>query len=311
MIVARSLQELAYEKNSVVTVGTFDGVHLGHRAIVDQLVAGARSIGGRSIVITFDPHPREVVGRQSVEWLTTLEERCRILGQCGIDILFVVSFTYEFSRLSSREFYEKYVVKGTGAREVIVGYDHMFGRDREAGIHELRQMGEEFGFRVSVVDPVSLGGAIVSSSKIRERLRLGNVAQAGEFLGRPYGLEGVVVHGDRRGTQLGFPTANILPDYEHQLVPAEGVYAVVVFHGGKRYGGMLNIGHRPTVTEDGARHIEVHIFNFREKIYGQRLRIEFIERIRAEQKFSSLDELKRQLERDRNDSTKILSGRGY
>ncbi|HUL44441.1 MAG TPA: bifunctional riboflavin kinase/FAD synthetase [Bacteroidota bacterium] len=311
MIVARSLEELAFDKNSVVTVGTFDGLHLGHRAIVDQLVAGARSIRGRSVVITFNPHPREIVAKRSVEWLTTLDDRCRTLEQFGIDVLFVVTFTYEFSRLSSRDFYEKFVVRGTGAREVIVGYDHMFGRDREAGIHELRQMGEEFGFRVSVVDPVSLGGAIVSSSKIRDRLREGNVAQACEYLGRPYSLEGTVIEGDHRGTRLGFPTANIAPEHEHQLVPAEGVYAVLAYHSGKRYRGMMNIGRRPTVSESGERFLEVHLFAFEGTLYGDRLRVEFINRIRSEEKFASLEELKRQLERDRNECLRILADRGY
>src|SRR5271169_5712769 len=185
MIVARSLNDVKYNVNSVVTVGTFDGVHRGHRSILNELTTRAEMRHGRSVLITFDPHPREVVGKGSVQWLTTLDERMTLLQPTGIDVALVLQFTYEFSRQSSREFYEKYVVRGLGVSEVIVGYDHMFGRDREAGIHELRSMGQEYGFTISVIDPVSVKGTIISSSAVRELLRKGNVEQAGKFLQRP------------------------------------------------------------------------------------------------------------------------------
>jgi len=311
MIVARALQELAREKNSVVTVGTFDGIHLGHRAILHELTTRARERAGRGIVFTFDPHPREVVGKGDVRWLTTLEERVELLNGTGVDVVFVIPFSFEFSRMSSREFFERYVVHGVGVSEVIVGYDHMFGRDREAGIQELRLLGEEHRFGISVVDPVSLRGQIVSSSRIRELLTNGEAERASEYLGRPYALAGTVIRGDGRGAALGFPTANILPDHPHQLVPGDGVYCVRVQAGREGHGGMLNIGRRPTFTPGGAdRTIEAHLFGFAGSLYGERLRIEFLRRIRAEQQFMTTEQLTQQLHRDREECLRHLDAAG-
>lgn len=307
MIVARSLQEVVPDANSVVTVGTFDGIHLGHRAIIRELTSRARVRSGRSIVVTFDPHPREIVGRSPVYWLTTLDERISLLQSTGVDIVLVINFTYEFSRMTSREFYEQFVIRGVGAGEVIVGYDHMFGRDREAGIHELRLMGQEYGFGFSVVDPVSIHGVIISSTKIRELLSQGDTERTKEYLGRPYVLQGVVIRGERRGTELGFPTANMRPDHLHQLVPGNGVYCVHVWHEGHRYNGMLNIGVRPTFTSAGERNIEVHIFEFQKMVYDQSLRIEFLKRLREEKKFSSKEQFIEQLQHDRGECLRYLA----
>jgi len=307
MIVARSLNDVKYDANSVVTVGTFDGVHRGHRSILNELTTRAGTVHGRSILVTFDPHPREVVGKGSVQWLTTLDERMALLQPTGIDIALVLEFTYEFSRQSSREFYEKYVVRGLGVSEVIVGYDHMFGRDREAGIHELRNMGQEYGFNVTVVDPVSLDGTIISSSAIRELLRKGNVEQAAKFLQRPYSFQGIVVEGDHRGTKIGFPTANIRPDHDHQLIPVNGVYCVNVTVEGKRYGAMMNIGVRPTFGGDTVRILEAHLFGFEGMLYGMRVVVEFLQWLRPEKKFLSVEQLLEQLKQDRNDCLKFLA----
>src|ERR1041385_2978445 len=228
MIVARSLQEINHQANSVVTVGTFDGIHVGHRTIINELITRARKRDGRSVVVTFDPHPREVVGRGPVKLLSSLDERLDMFKQLGVDAALVLQFTYEFSRQTSFEFYERYVVNGVGVKEVIVGYDHMFGRDREAGVKELQQMGAQIGFSAIAVPPVSMNGEVISSSRIREYLMRGDVEKTEQLLSRPYSLEGTVVQGDKRGASLGFPTANIRPLFENKLVPAEGVYFVQV-----------------------------------------------------------------------------------
>ncbi|MBI3765876.1 MAG: bifunctional riboflavin kinase/FAD synthetase [Ignavibacteriales bacterium] len=299
MIVVRSVQELTHDKNSVLTVGTFDGVHLGHRSIIKELVTRARSHHGRSVIVTFEPHPREVVGRGPIKLLTPLEERLDLIGQLAVDITVVLEFTYEFSRQTSQEFYERYAVRGVGVSEVIVGHDHMFGIDREGGIQELQALGKTFDFSVAVVEPVSIDGEAVSSSKIREMLLQGDVERAEIFLGRPYSITGNVVQGDRRGTQIGFPTANLDPVHSFQLIPAEGVYCVSVLVGENQYYGMMNIGTRPTFHTELKRTIEVNIFDFNKIIYGSLLRVQFLKRLRPEKKFLSQDELITQLRQDR------------
>ena len=307
MIIVRSLPEIKHQINSVVTMGTFDGVHLGHRTVIREVIARADARGGRSVVVTFDPHPREIVGRGSVKLLASVEERLELLEQLGIHETLVLKFTYEFSRQTSQEFYERYVVKGIGVKEVIVGYDHMFGRDREAGVRELQQMGNVFGFSAVAVQPVAMNGEVVNSSKIREFLLRGDVERAAQFLSCPYSLEGAVVHGDGRGALLGFPTANIKPKFENKLIPAEGVYVIRVGIDNQQLYGMLNIGVRPTFHTELEKILEVHIFDFSETIYGKSLRIHFLKRLRSEKKFSSKEELIMQLESDRNECMKLLT----
>jgi riboflavin kinase/FMN adenylyltransferase len=307
MIVVRSLSEIQHERNSAVTVGTFDGVHVGHRAIIAEMVRCAKARNGRSVLITFHPHPRTVVGRGPVKQLTSLDERIDLIAQLGVDAVLVLDFTYAFSRLTSREFYERYVVKGIGVSEVVLGHDHMFGRDREAGTSDLHEMGIEFGFVAHVVGPVAIGGNDVSSSKIRESLLRGDVEQAQRFLSRTYSLTGIVVKGDGRGSQIGFPTANIQPSVEEKLVPAEGVYFVGVEMGSQQYFGMLNIGVRPTFQDDMRRVIEVHMFDFTGDLYGKSLKISFLKRLRSEIKFASREALIDQLERDRSTCMKLIT----
>jgi riboflavin kinase/FMN adenylyltransferase len=305
MHVARSLNDVTRNGESVVTVGTFDGVHLGHRSIIDELTRHAQANAGRSIVITFEPHPREVVGRGPVKLLTTPEERLRLLSDLGVDITLILEFTYEFSRLSSREFYQHFVVNGVGASDVVLGYDHMFGRNREAGIQEVIQMGKEYGFRAHSVPPTKIDGETVSSTVIRSQLLAGDVQRAAQLLGRPYSMEGRVVRGSGRGAELGFPTANIQPTFEKKLVPADGVYVVSAKVGGTTRYGMTNIGHRPTFGE-GERTIEVHTFDFDGNLYGEVLELHFLRRLRAEQRFESQTELVEQLRRDREESLKFI-----
>ncbi len=307
MITGTASRPLGFNANSVVTVGTFDGVHLGHRSILRELMRRSAALSARSIVITFDRHPREVLGKGPVDLLTPLEDRLALIEAAGADAALVLEFTYEFSRQTPRDFFEKTVIRGTGASEVIVGYDHMFGRDREAGIRELRALGDEYRFGVTVVDPVTVGGELVKSSRIRELLLRGDAAHAEKLLGRPYGFRGMVIAGDRRGASLGFPTANIAAGDSRQLVPAGGVYCVQVSFDGRRTGGMLNIGVRPTFADSGTRTIEVNIFDFSGDLYGKTITVEFLKRIRDEKRFSSAKLLIEQLRRDRDECLQYLA----
>ncbi len=307
MVIQKSLNDLKFDHNSVVTVGTFDGVHLGHSSIIKKVVDRAKDLKARSVIITFEPHPRAVLGEGNVMLLTTLTERIEEMELLGIDVVLVLEFTYDFSRQTASEFYEKYLVHGIGVREVIVGYDHMFGRDRISNVNELKQMGKRIGFEVLMVEPVSYGGEIISSTKIRALLQNGNVEKAIKFLERPYSIEGTVIVGDRRGENLGFPTANILPDNSHKLIPADGVYCVKVSINEQQSFGMLNIGVKPTFGSESKQIIEVNIFNFDGDLYGNKIRVHFLKRLRDEKKFSSKEDLINQLEHDRNESIKIIT----
>jgi len=307
MLVAHSIAEVPFDKKSVVTVGTFDGVHLGHQKVIQRVWEQAQAKGARSVLLTFEPHPREVVGRGPVKLLTTIDERIGLLDRTGTDILVILEFTFEFSRQSSREFFEKNIVNGIGLEDVVVGHDHMFGRDREAGVEELRELGRHFGFSVYREPPFVVEEEIVGSSKIRETLLRGDVEKAGRWLGRPYFLSGQVIKGDGRGASIGFPTANIQPQNERKLIPAEGVYFVEVDFDGKNLFGMMNIGIRPTFNKDSARAIEVHLFDWSENLYGKTLRVHFRRRLRSEKKFASPEELVEQLRRDQEQCMKFIA----
>ncbi|MFN0158233.1 MAG: bifunctional riboflavin kinase/FAD synthetase [Bacteroidota bacterium] len=308
MNVVRGLDGIACDPGSVVTVGTFDGVHLAHREIIREVVSRARMKEGRSVVVTFDPHPRQVLGGAStVRLLTTLEERIPLIETLGVDELLVIPFTYEFSRLSSREFYETYVVKGIGVREVIVGYDHMFGRDRQGGIEELVRMGQEYDFSVFAVHPYAVDGETVSSTLIRNALALGDMERARKFLGRPYTLAGRVVKGEQRGRTIGYPTANVNANDELKAVPADGVYLAGVATESGNYFGMMNIGVRPTVAGATRRTIEVHLFDFSGDLYDRNIEITFLQKLRQEMTFASLEELKAQLHRDKEQSLQLIA----
>ncbi len=307
MKVVRTIREIEKDRNTVVTVGTFDGVHLAHQEILREVVHRARNHNGRNVCFTFDPHPKEIVGKEnrSVDLLTTLEERVEILGDLGIDILFVIEFTYEFSRQTPRQFYERYLINGVGIIEEVGGYDHMFGRDREGGINELKKLGEEYGFSVTILPPFRVDGEVVNSTKIRQFLLEGDVRRAAQFLGREYSLDGSVVKGDGRGASLGFPTANILPSSSKKLTPKDGVYLVRASIGTDKYYGMMNIGVRPTFETDHRRTVEVNLFDFNGSIYGSRIRVQFLERIRDEKRFASVRELVERMGRDKENCLKL------
>lgn len=303
------IEDVQHDPSSVVTVGTFDGVHAGHRAIMDTVAEKADERNARSVIVTFDPHPRDIInpGDAGIKLLTTLEERAEILSELGIDTMAVIPFDRDFSLLSSEEFVRDIIYDKIGVGEFVIGYDHQFGRNREGTIETIERIGQELEFETYVVSKREVGSKTVSSTAIRNAIsEEGDMAQAAEFLQRPYRLNGMVVHGDKRGKEIGFPTANIKPAHTKKIIPKNGVYAVKVRINGDWYKGMMNIGNRPTFNGD-TQTLEVHLFHFEKEIYGKEVQVRFFKRIRDEKKFSGKDELVEQLKRDEEQAKQLLS----
>lgn len=292
----------------VAATGFFDGVHAGHRAVLQVLKDTAREKGEESAVITFWPHPRNVLQQDASTFrlLNTLEEKKELIYRFGIDNVYVVPFTKDFSQLSTTEFMKEYLVDRFHADTLIIGYDHRLGRSSTASREELAALAATVGLRTRIVEEVHCGDRKVSSTQIRNALAAGEVREAAEMLGYRYSLLGVVVAGNRLGRTMGFPTANMELYEPLKIVPANGVYAVEAEVLGRRHGGICNIGTRPTVGAGNARTIETNIFGFNDDIYGLDLRISFIERIRDEHRFSSMEDLRHQLENDRKIAEKLL-----
>ncbi|MBM4166844.1 MAG: bifunctional riboflavin kinase/FAD synthetase [Ignavibacteria bacterium] len=306
MIVVRSLQNIQSLSDTVVTVGTYDGVHKGHQKIFSEVMERAKRRKTKSVFVTFEPHPKEVIRKTSMHLLSTLNERIEQMKHWMPDVVFVVNFTNEFSQLSPREFYEQYIVNGFHAAEVVEGNDHMFGHNREAGIKELQEIGKEFRFEVFVVPKVSVNGEEVSSTHIRNLLEQGNIEKANQCLGYPYRFSGEIIRGDGRGKELGFPTANINALSKNKLIPLQGVYVVRGMLDGSSYNGMLNIGTRPTFYEHETISVEVHLFDMNKELYGKEITIEFLKRLREDKKFSTKEALTEQLHRDKQQSIQYL-----
>lgn len=308
MQVHSQLNNLPAFRNAVITIGTFDGVHTGHQHILQQLQEAAAACNGETVIITFDPHPREVLaGDKSVRLLTTLEEKISLLAHWGIHHLVVVPFTREFSELSATAYLEDFLISTFRPHTIIIGYDHRFGHNREGGLELLEAEQEKYGFQLLEIPQQVIHDAAVSSTRIRKSLQEGDVALASELLGYPYFLNGVVVHGDKMGRQLGFPTANIqLNDYR-KLIPAQGVYAVTVDTGnGHLHKGALNIGTRPTFNGTELR-IEVFILDFDREIYGSPIRVDFLAFIRSDRKFDNVEALIVQMKNDVEQARAIAS----
>jgi riboflavin kinase / FMN adenylyltransferase len=292
--------------NAVVTIGTFDGVHTGHQMVVNHVVEAARKLGGESVLITFEPHPRKVVQPgYNLKLILSMEERERLFEQLGIDHLVIIHFTKTFSQLSSEEFLLKYVFRPVKPVKMIIGYDHQFGKDRKGDIHFLRQMAGRHGFSVEQVEMMDMDGEPVSSTRIRDAIKNGDMKLASRLLGFHYSISGKVVMGNRIGRTLGFPTANIHPDEPEKLIPYYGVYATLVEYDGAFYKGMSNIGIRPTLNEHHLT-IEVHIFDFEKNIYGEHIRLFFLEHTRDEKRFRDIDLLRRRLIIDKLNVKKIF-----
>lgn len=302
------LDDIEQDPNSVVTVGTFDGVHAGHRVLIDTVRREAEKRDARSIIVTFDPHPREIItpGDAGIKLLTTLHERREILEELGIDVLLVIPFDRDFSLLTAEEFIQDIIYKKLGVGEFVIGYDHHFGRNREGTIETVEEMGADLGFEARVVSKQEIGEETVSSTAIRKTIsEEGDMLKAEKMLQRPYRLNGLVVHGDKRGRELGYPTANIKPEDQRKIIPKNGIYAAKVRVEDKWYGAMMSIGTRP-MFEGEDRVVEVHLFNFDNLIYGQPLQIRFLKRLRDEKNFDDVDELVAQMDKDKDQSLEVL-----
>ena len=297
-------------RRPVITIGTFDGVHLGHREVLSKLRKISADSSGESVVFTFYPHPRIIVNsnENSLRLLTTQEEKISLLQELGIDHLVIYPFTEEFSKLSYDEFVKNILVEKMHLNYLVIGYDHKFGQNRQGDFISLKKLSEELGFNIERLDELSMEDTKVSSTKIRKALDEGDIRKANQCLGYQYMLMGKVIEGKQLGRKIGFPTANIETYDIHKLVPHDGVYAVRVKVNGMFYKGMLNIGVRPTVNYNADnRSIEVHLFDFDEDIYLADITLYFEEKIRNEQKFSGLDELREQLIKDKLSALQILS----
>ena len=302
------IQSFKAIQNAVVTIGTFDGVHIGHQKIISTLKEKAEAIGGETVILTFFPHPRMILHPedQQLKLITTIAEKSELLGQLGVDHLIITPFTRDFSNLSPEDYVKEILVKQIGTRKIIIGYDHRFGKNREGGIADLERLGKVHGFEVEVIPEQDVKEVAVSSTKIRQALLQGDIATANAFLGHPFSLNGKVIRGDQIGRKMGYPTANLFVEESFKLIPADGIYAVNLIVDEEIYQGMAYIGHRPTVN-GMSRNIEVNIFDFDMDIYGQHIRMDFLHFIRGDQKFNSLDELSQQLGRDREAALHLLN----
>jgi riboflavin kinase/FMN adenylyltransferase len=297
-----------YVKGAVITVGTFDGVHRGHRDVVERLVARSRSLKIPSVLVTFEPHPLEIVNPAAApQLLTTHYEKLEVLTETGIDYVAVLPFTSELAAFSAEDFVELVLRRRFRLRELLIGYDHGFGRQRAGNVDVLRTLGERDGFKVEVVDAVATpDGHSVSSTSIRRAVAGGDLERACAGLGRPYSVSGRVVQGSQRGRTIGFPTLNLGPPPPRKLLPPEGVYAVKVQTPRGPVGGMMNLGPRPTFG-DASTSLEAHLFDINGDFYGMDVRIDFVKRLRETRKFASAEQLKAQLQHDERDARNALT----
>jgi len=293
-------------RGSTVTVGTFDGVHRGHHAVLEEIARRASAAGRASVLVTFEPHPLEVVNPQAAPpLLTTGPERREILAQTALDYVLFLRFDRRLADYTPEEFVRRVLIGRCGMRELVIGHDHGFGRGRSGGVETLRRLGAEDGFEVDVVPVVDVGDQHVSSSRIRRAVAGGDLTTAARMLGRPYSVSGQVSRGEQRGRLLGVPTINLADVPPQKLLPPDGVYAVRVEWRGGRTGGMMNQGSRPTFR-DGRRVLEAHLFGFEGDLYGEWVRIEWVERLRDVVRFPSVEHLQEQLKRDRSRALEVL-----
>ena len=308
MKIYNHLSEFKRLNNAVATIGTFDGVHFGHQKIINRLCELARTTGGESVILTFFPHPRMIIDpeNQDLKMINTIEEKAEILAALGVDHLIITPFTRDFSNLSPSEYIKNILVDTIGIKQIIVGYDHRFGKDRSGGMKDLIAFSGPYGYEVEEIAEQDINDVAVSSTKIRESLLSGQVGLAAEYLGYPFSLYGPVIKGDKIGRTIGFPTANIFIEQPYKLIPSDGIYAVTVDMEDQSYQAMAYIGQRPTIN-GMTRNIEVNIFNFDREIYGQYIKMNFHEFLRHDVKFTGLEALKIQLQQDREDTLNYFS----
>lgn len=300
--------------NAVVTIGTFDGVHFGHQKIIKRLCELAKSSGGESVLLTFFPHPRMIIDpeNQELKMINTVDEKAQILASLGVDHLIITPFTRDFSNLSANEYIKNILVDAIGTKKIIIGYDHRFGKDRLGSIQTLVEHSSIFGYDVEEIPEQDINDVAVSSTKIRKALLDGDVALANEYLGYAFSIYGPVIKGDKIGRTIGFPTANIFVAETYKLIPGDGIYAVTVEMGEDKnpetFKGMAYIGQRPTIN-GMTKNIEVNIFDFDREIYGQNIKMNFLAFLRHDVKFTGLDTLKLQLQKDKEDTLSFFEGK--
>lgn len=303
-----SINEFEPVKNAVVTIGTFDGVHLGHRKLIEKVREIADGIGGETVVLTFFPHPRMVLypNEHGLELLNTIAEKKALLAEAGVDHLIIHPFDKLFSELSSTEFIKSVIVNKLKTKKLVIGYDHHFGKKREGNFDDLLRLAPEMGFDVEKIEEEDVNNIAVSSTQVRNALKRGDIDTAISYLGRPYTITGKVVHRNKIGRTIGFPTANLQIAEDYKLIPAEGVYVVRVILGKEKFYGMLSIGRRPTVEQNGELSVEVYILDFDREIYGEEITLHFLKWVRADKKFNGIEELKQQIENDRTFTLKYI-----
>ena len=302
MKIYHSFNEFVTSKKTVVTLGTFDGVHIGHNAILDKICKAAQQENLESVILTFFPHPRLIVSNNyDIKLLNTIDEKSILLEKIGIQNFIIHPFDKTFSELSPREFVTQVLVEKLNIQKIIIGHDHKFGKDRAADFNDLINFGKEFGFEVEEISAQQINEVSVSSTKIRNSLLEGNISLANDYLGYPYVLTGNVIKGNQLGRTIGFPTANIEIPEDYKLIPKNGVYIVTANVNKQTVFGMMNIGVKPTLGENKLS-IEVHLLNFNNDIYNQKIQVNILERVRDEQKFDSFEALKLQLETDKQNT---------
>lgn len=308
MKIYNNIDEFELIENAVVTIGTFDGVHTGHRKIIAKLQELAKEIGGETVILTFFPHPRMILNPedQSLKLITTINEKAQLLEDLGVNHLIVTPFSRDFSNLSALEYIHDILVAKIGTKKIVIGYDHRFGKDRKGGLEDLQRLSKIYDFEVIEIPEQDINDVAVSSTKIRTALLSDDIALANQFLSYPFFITGKVIRGDQLGRQLGYPTANILIGESYKLIPADGIFAVTVEVEGTTYKGMAYIGHRPTIN-GMTRNIEVNIFDFNEDIYDQIIRMNFHHFVRSDVKFNGLDALVEQLAKDRESVLALLA----
>ncbi|MBN1352192.1 bifunctional riboflavin kinase/FAD synthetase [candidate division KSB1 bacterium] len=300
MEVIRNLRHLKRDNTAIITVGTFDGIHIGHQQLIAKVIEDAKLSMGKSTLVTFSPHPKVILlqpNAKPIKLLSSDDEKIELLKKLGLDKLIIIRFTKQFANLASEDFFVNILIKKIGFKQIVVGHDHAFGRDREGSIDLLKQLATRYDYRVECMDAVSLDGHIVSSTFIRQQLSRGEIETANRFLGRPYTLSGRVVAGDGRGRSLSFPTANIQPLARNKLIPPDGIYAVKINLGDKTYSGAMSIGVRPTFSKN-KRTIEAFILNFNGNLYDQILNLHVLKRLRDEKKFDTTELLIHQMKAD-------------
>lgn len=307
MKIYHHIDEFTPVKNAVVTIGTFDGVHLGHRKIIARIKELADATGGETVILTFFPHPRMILHPEdeSLKLINTIDEKAQLLEQLGVDHLIITPFSRDFSNQTAEEYIRDVLVKQIGTKTIVIGYDHRFGKDRQGGLQDLLRLAPAYGFEVVEIPEQDVNDVAISSTRIRTALLDNDIYIANECLGYPFFITGKVIRGDQLGRELGYPTANLMIEEQYKLIPANGIFAVKVQVNNSEHTGMAYIGHRPTVN-GMTRNIEVNIFDFDADIYNQQLRMEFLHFVRGDIKFSSLEALTVQLAKDKEDVQALL-----